>query len=296
VKFSEIPLLQGCFEADTAFDNLGFLFHPFPGLLVYCLGRKFVQAVNHNENVVGVITLPKLAGLFRPDIRVATAADPQLLYYQVHNHLADHTNFYHNEIGRRIAATARIHPSCVMPERNVIIGEDVQIGPHVTIYEGTVIGDGAVIQPGAVIGLDSLQVVKRPGRLVYVRHAGGVIIGRGAWIGANSCVERGVFRHSTVVGEEAAVGELACIGHGASLGRRSLVLPCSTVCGSTVVGEEALISPAATVSNCLDVGAGASVGLGALVKSSVAEADTIVGQPSPTARQAAEILSTSRRG
>ena len=104
-------------------------------------------------------------------------------------------------------------------ERGCILGAGVVLHAGVRLYAGVTIGDGSVLHANVVIrercrlgrqvilhqnasiGADGFGYRPAPdGRgLVKMPHIGTVIIEDGVEIGANSCVDRGIFG-ATVIG------------------------------------------------------------------------------------------------
>jgi UDP-3-O-[3-hydroxymyristoyl] glucosamine N-acyltransferase len=160
---------------------------------------------------------------------------------------------------------ALVHPSCVL-------ARNVWIGPHVTIGENCVIGPGAVIGcDGFGYNLDAQRWWKKP-------ESHGVVIGDDVHIGANTCIDRGSYRDTTI-GDGTKIDNLVHIAHNCVIGRNCLVIAHAELSGSVEVGDGAWVGPSACVREHLSIGAGALVGLGAVVVKHVQEGQTVIGNP-----------------
>ena len=125
---------------------------------------------------------------------------------------------------------------------NVVIGNGVKIGknvkiyPNVTIYDNTIIEDDVTIHSGSVIGSDGFGYAYESDRTpVKIVHFGRVVIKRGAEIGANVTIDRGVF-NDTIIGENSKIDNLVQIGHNCELEKNCIVVSQSGLAGSTKLG------------------------------------------------------------
>ena len=87
----------------------------------------------------------------------------------------------------------------VLIEGDVVIGDDVTIKSGVQVWDGTRIGDGAFIGPNATFTNDPF-----PRSKAYPESFSGIVVERGASIGANATILPGV-----------CIGEFAMVGAGA---------------------------------------------------------------------------------
>lgn len=87
----------------------------------------------------------------------------------------------------------------VLIEGDVVIGDDVTIKSGVQVWDGTRIGDGAFIGPNVTFTNDPF-----PRSKAYPESFSGIVVERGASIGANATILPGV-----------CIGEFAMVGAGA---------------------------------------------------------------------------------
>ncbi|MBX9745462.1 MAG: UDP-3-O-(3-hydroxymyristoyl)glucosamine N-acyltransferase, partial [Hyphomonadaceae bacterium] len=132
----------------------------------------------------------------------------------------------------QIGAGAVIGPNAVIGP-GVTIGRRSRIGARASIGFA-LIGDGVTILAGAVIGEAGFGVAGDASGPVDVPHFGRVVIQDGVTIGANSCIDRGVF-DDTVIGEGAKIDNLCHIAHNCVVGRGVLMAAFAGVSGSTSI-------------------------------------------------------------
>jgi UDP-3-O-[3-hydroxymyristoyl] glucosamine N-acyltransferase len=177
-----------------------------------------------------------------------------------------------------IDPTAEIGPHCVIGADSVI-GPNVMLHPHVVIGWDVHIGAGSTVFAGTVVGADGFGYERDDdGSVLKFPHLGGVRIGRGVEIGANTCVDRGTLGH-TVIDDEARVDNLVHVAHNVRVGKRAFVIALSMIGGSTVVDDDAWVAPGTALMNGIIIGQRATVGLGAVVVRSVEPDAVVMGNP-----------------
>lgn len=189
-----------------------------------------------------------------------------------------------------------VHERAVV-EPGAELGDGVSIGPGAVIGAGARIGAGAhvgalshisgcvVIEAdvrigkGCVIGCSGLSFhQRRDGGEVYFPHLGGVRIGRGAVIGAQTTLVRGILQ-DTVIGPGAQIGNQVNIGHNCSLGAACFISSGSVLTGGVQVGARARLAAGVRVNAHCVIGADARVGLGSVVSRSVGDGKKVFGNP-----------------
>ena len=124
----------------------------------------------------------------------------------------------------------------------------------------------ALFERARAVGWKAAAVVS-PNAVV----APGVLVGAGAYVGPGSVVSVGAR-----LGRGAIVNNLASIGHDVSVGDFAQICPGAAVSGGCVIGEEALLGTNATVIPLKRIGAGATLGAGALALRDIADGESIV--------------------
>lgn len=182
----------------------------------------------------------------------------------------------------QIGAGAVIGPNAVIGP-GVAIGRRTSVGPRATIYFA-LIGDDVNILAGAAIGEQGFGVAGDASGPVDVPHLGRVIVQDRVTIGANSCVDRGVF-DDTVIGEGAKIDNLCHVAHNCTIGRGVLIAAFGGISGSTVIGDAATLGGRVGVADHRKIGAGATLAGGAAVFQDVPPGEVWSGYPAKPLRK-----------
>lgn len=185
--------------------------------------------------------------------------------------------------------TAVIHPDAdISPETYIgpycIIGKCRIRGGCILygnnyVHDGVSIGEDVIVHPGAVIGSDGFGYQPDENQQwLKFEHVGGVEIGKGVEIGANTCIDRGTLGN-TVIGDGTKIDNLVQVGHNATVGKHCLIISHAMLGGSCVIGDHAWISPGAGVLQKVQIGEKATIGFGTIVLKNVPPGETWVGVP-----------------
>ena len=178
--------------------------------------------------------------------------------------------------GARIGRGTWIGPGAVIGP-GVLIGRDCVIGPNAVIGFA-LLGDQVAISAGAVLGEAGFGAAPGPRGMVDMPQLGRVVIQDRVTIGANSCVDRGVFADTTV-GENTKIDNLVHVAHNVRIGRNCVLAAYTGLSGSTVVGDGVAFGGKAGVADHLNIGSGASIGAAASVFKDVPAGETWTGFP-----------------
>lgn len=182
----------------------------------------------------------------------------------------------HIGAGTEIGANAVIGPG-------VRIGRGGRIGANASV-SFALIGDEVIILAGAVIGEQGFGVASDGAGPVDVPHLGRVIIQDRVTIGANSCVDRGVF-DDTTIGEGAKIDNLCHVAHNCSIGRGVLIAAFGGISGSTIVGDGVTMGGRVGVADHKTIGAGATLAGGAALFQDVPAGEVWSGYPARPLRK-----------
>lgn len=177
--------------------------------------------------------------------------------------------------GGTVHSQAEVHSSVVVEhgafvdsnahvEANAHISAGCIVGPGVSVGESTILGYNVVLQncsvgascilhPGVCIGQDGFgflenssgEIVKKP-QLLRVQ------IGNHVEIGANTCIDRGSWRDTTV-GDHTKIDNLVQIGHNAVIGRGCMLCGQVGIAGSATLGDYVVIGGKAGVVDHISV-------------------------------------------
>jgi UDP-3-O-[3-hydroxymyristoyl] glucosamine N-acyltransferase len=156
------------------------------------------------------------------------------------------------------------------------------IGANATIC-CALIGDGVQIFPGAVVGQAGFGLAASGDRVALSPHYGRVIMQNGVSLGANSCVDRGLF-DDTVIGEGTHIDNLCHIGHNCRIGSQVVMAAFAGVSGSSEVGDGVQFGGRVGLKDHVRVGTGARIAAGAAVLSDVPGGETWAGYPAKPIR------------
>jgi UDP-3-O-[3-hydroxymyristoyl] glucosamine N-acyltransferase len=141
---------------------------------------------------------------------------------------------------------------------NVVIGPDVRIGQNCSVGAGAVlahatIGNNVIIHPGVSIGQDGFGFV--PGACGHVKapQVGGVIIQDDIEIGANTTIDRGSTRN-TSIGEGTKIDNLVQIAHNVVVGKHCLIAAQVGIAGSATLGDFVAIGGQTGIAPHLTIG------------------------------------------
>jgi UDP-3-O-[3-hydroxymyristoyl] glucosamine N-acyltransferase len=172
---------------------------------------------------------------------------------------------------------------------NAVIGPGVQIGRNGFIGAGAsihcaLLGDHVTLLAGARIGEAGFGVTPGPSGLEDAPHFGRVILQDHVTIGANTCIDRGVFA-DTIVGERTKIDNLCQIAHNVVLGRSVIVAAFGGISGSVRIGDGSMLGGQVGIADHVNVGAGVSLAGAAGVLRDVPDGETWGGTPAKPIRQ-----------
>lgn len=165
------------------------------------------------------------------------------------------------------------------------IGAGCHIGPecvlyaNVSLYPRVTLGRGVIIHSGAVIGADGFGYHRLAGGdYCKIPQVGGVLIGDGVEIGANTCIDRATLGN-TVVEAGAKLDNLVQIGHNSVVGAYTVMAGQAGVSGSVRVGARVRMGGQAGIADHLTIGDEASIAAQAGVATDVAPGTMVFGSP-----------------
>jgi len=205
----------------------------------------------------------------------------QSAYVFLHNHVHADPNSLRKRplLARRtrIGEGTVVDPTAFVSETGVRIGRNCRIGPSAVILAHSIIEDDAEIGPGCVVGSQGFVLLRKGLRTVAVKSTGGVRIGRGVKVEANSCFDRATFRGRTEVGDRTIIGPAVHIAHDVRTGADCRIAIQAMVAGQVAIGDGALIGHDSSISHFLEIGRGAVVKDSAVVTKNVDDGQVVEG-------------------
>jgi len=154
-----------------------------------------------------------------------------------------------------------IHPSAVINEEYVEIGENVRIGPNCTI------------------GFDGFGFEKdKDGSYLRFPHIGKVIIGDDVEISAGTCIDRGALG-DTIIGKGTKIDNLVHVAHNVEIGENCMIIALTCLGGGVIIEDGSYVGIGASIRNQRTIGEKAFVGMGAVVVKDVEPGITVIGNP-----------------
>ncbi|PTX55854.1 UDP-3-O-[3-hydroxymyristoyl] glucosamine N-acyltransferase [Litoreibacter ponti] len=230
----------------------------------------------------------------------------------------------------RIGEGAAIAPFVTIG-RDVVIGPGARIASHVSIAEGAQIGAQALIlqgarigarvrigdrfiaQPGCVVGSDGFSFVtpEKSGvenvrkslgdqgdaaqqSWTRIHSLGAVTIGNDVEIGANSCIDRGTIR-DTSIGNGTKLDNLVHIGHNVQVGEDCLLCGQVGIAGSSRIGNRVVMAGQCGVNDNIFVGDDVIAGGASKIFTNAPAGRVLLGYPAVKMESHIEMQKALRR-
>jgi len=173
------------------------------------------------------------------------------------------------------------------------IGDNVTISEYCVIRADVIIGNNVKIGSSTIIGGLGFGFSRdNKNKLHRFPHIGGVIIGDEVEIGSNTSIDRGSLSN-TIIKNGVKIANLVHIAHNVIIGKDSLIIAHSVLCGSCIIGERTWIAPSVCVKNGIIIGNDVVVGMGAIVTKNIPDNESWIGNP---ARPLSEYLLSKKEG
>ncbi|MFA5122210.1 UDP-3-O-(3-hydroxymyristoyl)glucosamine N-acyltransferase [Zavarzinia sp.] len=188
-----------------------------------------------------------------------------------------------------VGAGARLGRGVILEAHAVVgpeveLGDEVHVGAHASVA-CTVAGPRCTFAAGARIGEAGFGFVPNPpaGHL-RIPQIGRVVLGADVEVGANSCIDRGVYG-DTVIGDGTIIDNLVQIGHNVRLGRGCVLAAKVGLSGSCTVGDFVAFGGNAGVADHVIVGSGAQIAAHSGVMRDVPPGGAYGGTPAVPVKQ-----------
>ena len=175
-----------------------------------------------------------------------------------------------------IEAGARIGEQCVIAAgcyvgRNVVVGDRCVLHSKVTVYHDVVLGEDVTLHAGVVVGSDGFGFARSEAGWCKIHQLGGVRIGNGVEVGANTCIDRGAI-DDTVIEDGVIIDNLVQIAHNVKIGKRTAIAACTGIAGSAVIGANCTIAGAVGIVGHITIADNVHITAKSLVTGSITEA------------------------
>lgn len=130
---------------------------------------------------------------------------------------------------------------------------------------------------------DTLELTRKP-------HTHQVIIGDNVEIGANTNIDRGSWRDTTI-GDGTKIDALVHVGHNTHIGKNCIIVSGVVIGGSSVIGDNCWLGMNSSIKDHTTIGNNVIVGAGAVVLDNVSDGDIVAGVPARSIRSRAKLTS-----
>lgn len=278
MKLSILSSLGAQVARDGEFSFMAVMTTLKPGSLIFAENEKWLIKALKSPLVTAVIVPEALSCRVPETVGMILAPDPRGEFYRLHNRLDEVAEVLPHKPSR-FGSGCKISPLAYVDPENVVLGDHVEVQEFVTIYGPAVIGDHSILRAGVRIGSDGFQFPRdATGKILHVRHYGGVVIGADAEIRENTVINKGLFPGDVAsIGDNTKVDAQCYIAHNVHVGSRCLIGPGVQICGSSTVGDRVWIGPQALISSELNIGDEAQIVMGAIVISNVKPGKKVSG-------------------
>lgn len=254
---------------------MGLFVSPVPEMMSFLDDAKYLEGVTSCKDITVLLTTPELgAAISRPDLKILISEDPRFDFFTLRNGAY---RAGYQKVPSRIASTAQIHPRASVSDFNVTIGENSFIGPNASILPDVSIGSNCIIQANAVLGSDGFEYKRTKQGLLAVFHDGRVVLDDEVEIGANSCLDKGIWGVDTRIGFQTKIDNLVHVAHSVQVGARCLIIASAMLGGSVILGDDVWVGPHANIAPQLKIGDKAFITLGSVVTKDVGAGEWVTG-------------------
>jgi UDP-3-O-[3-hydroxymyristoyl] glucosamine N-acyltransferase len=273
MKFSELKWLYDIKnDYDFEFSNMGMAITKIPNTLSFLKDAKYCKNIVSNNNITAVITTTELAQEVS-NLNFVIVDDPLKTFYEIYEIWASMKPKNHSII----SSNANIHPRASISPYNVVIEENVLIEENVVIKDDVTIGKNSIIRANSILGNPGLEVKKIDNKNLCIQHNGFLKIGEDVEVQSGSCLDKGIYGESTIIGNYTKIGALCVIAHNSVIGENCIIAPKVVVSGSVKIGNRVWIGPSSTISSYVTIGDNARVTIGSAVMNYVPDNLTVTG-------------------
>ena len=247
--------------------------------LVYAISEKFLELGLKSEKNVAFIVNKKdyFKKISQKNKGVIFSDDPKTLLSKIQTYLSKKVDFQWENFTSKISKKAKVHPSAIISNTNVTIGDNSYIGPNAIINERSIIGDNCNIGEGVVIGSEAFEITGKDSSRKIISQSGGVKLNNNVNIQALSTVVRATFGGFTTINENVKIDSHVHIAHDSQIGKNSSVAASSFIAGNVSIGGKVFIGPGSSVANGVEIGDGAWVTIGSTVVDNVMPEQKVSG-------------------
>jgi len=261
---------------DGEFDTLGYVDSAIKKTLVFCDNIRYLDKADNNTNVSAIITTSDLLSQISPGRAVLISVNPRSTFYKLHQLMLEKGQFS-LKLEYGIGKNCSVHPSALVSPMTRI-GNDVTISENVVIKEGVSIGDNTYIDAGVIIGCEGLLFIKDGEKVTFIKHAGGVQVGKNVALLSQATIVRSVHPgFLTVIGDNSIIGISSNIGHDAQIGKNCSISSNCVVARRAKLENGVRVGPSSTIREHVNIGPNSQIKLGSVVIEDVKANESVSG-------------------
>ena len=210
-----------------------------------------------------------------------------------------------------IGAGTAVHPGATISEYAVLgenctvypgafvgpgctLGDGVTLHPNCVLHDGVHLAGGVTVQAGAVLGQDGFGFDSSADGHKHLPHHGGVRVGEGVLVGANSTVARGMVA-DTRVGAGTVIDAQVVIAHNCDIGPHNLFCSQVGIAGSVTTGPFVIAAGQAGIADHITIAGNVTIGSKAGVHKDCKPDTVYLGSPAQPANLEAKRFMAARR-
>lgn len=255
---------------DCQFDELYLVGKPFPEnrKTISFLGASKYISEFLRYDIKGVLCTKEIADELKHKFTggIVVVDEPKTVFFEIHNYLASEKT---DRETNRIAPSAKIHPTAIIENHNVVIGDHSEIMANVVVKSGSVIGCDCIIHEGCVIGSPAFYYYGTGEGRKLVVSSGTVTIGDNVELHTSVTVEKGVMGGSTVVGNNTKIDNLCLISHDSQIGKNVTIAAGTALAGGVVLGDDCFLGVGVSMAPYVKCGKRTLISSGAVVTKDV---------------------------
>lgn len=275
-----INILKNKIKINNNFNTLAPLSenHYNKKVLSFINNPKFLDILYSNKNISCLICTEEIYKSLKEEylknnkIGIIVSENPKDTFFKIQNYLVKETEFYFKSFTNVISDKAKIHPTTIIEDKNIIVEDDVEIGANTIIYSNTVIKKNCRIGANCIIGGESFSF----NDFNKICAGGRVILEENVELLGNNSIERGIYR-DTIIKENTKISYGSVIEHDVEIGKNTLICANVTITGRVKVGDNCYFGPGSIIRNGLKIKNNGRANMGAVVTKDIKENKCVSG-------------------
>jgi len=251
-------------------------------LIVYIISDEYISHITNNNEIKCILCTREIYEKIKQidtisNLGVVVVDNPRTCFFQFHNYLNKHTDFYKNDFENIIDDTAQIHSTCVLPNKNIFIGKNVVLCPNVVLYENVWIDDNVTIGDGSVIGSPAFYYFDINENRILVDSTGGVKIKNNAEIHSHVVICRGTLGGMTEIGCNTKIDSHVFLGHDVKIKEKCLLPAGSILAGGVTLNENCFVGIGSKITPLITIGKNVMISAGSIITKDIKDNNHVLG-------------------